>query len=84
MFLRISESRVVAKDNKNKLFSFNLVSGKKERKFYISSSDEYLEWIEQINKAIGQEAIAKKYLQGQEIGYGQFGRVVMGKNKETN
>ena len=54
MSVRISESTVVAKDNKSKLYSFALISGNKERKFFVSNSDEYLRWIEKFNIAIGQ------------------------------
>ena len=66
-----------------KFYSFSLIFPKKARSFYIQDKSKYNEWINKLQKAIGQKNVLEFFEIREEIGIGKFGHIRLGINKST-
>ena len=64
-------------------YSFKLISSEKSRMFYIEDKNEYINWINNIKKAIGYKDLNDIYIIKENIEKGKYGLIKRGINKIT-
>ena len=65
------------------LFRLEIYFQNKVREYYCAVEEEYLTWIEKINKATGHLSITQKYDILDNVGSGKFGVIKQVVNKES-
>jgi hypothetical protein len=70
--------------NDKKYFSFEVKSGGKVRKYLCRSKTEATKWINGMRTVCNFRKFEDFYLIKEELGEGNFGKVYLGKNKQTN
>lgn len=69
----------------NQLYRFEIFFQNKVREYYVQAEDEYITWMDKINKAIGHTNLASKYEIAENLkNSGKYGIIKQVKNKTTN